>query len=382
MRDFDVVLYGATGFTGRQCTQYFAQHAPAELRWAVAGRDRAKLERLAAGVPAFTASASDRASIDAFVGRTRIVLSTAGPFQLYSDAVVDACVRLRAHYVDITGETVWVRSLIERYHERAEAEGTRIIPFCGFDSAPADLGAAWIADEIGDPVEIKSYYTFKGGRPNGGTVASAFQIAASESPHRADDPFLLSPNAHRSPLPLEFDPTTARYDPDVHSWTAPFIMGPINTRVVRRSCALSGRDCEYQEYAKSRGALQAHVGAAAGRLMSRALHSEAGRRILKRLGPAPGTGPNEKAMDTGWFRCELFARSARGILRGAASCSGDPANRVTVKCVCESALALARDEKRLPVRAGVLTPSSGIGRVLQERLAQAPLPLTFDICPE
>src|SRR5205807_5538736 len=98
----------------------------------------------------------------------RIVLSTAGPFQLYSGAVVDACVRLGAHYVDITGETLWVRSLIDRYHERAATNGTRIIPFCGFDSVPADLGAAWIAGLIGDPVEVKAYYEYKGGPPNGG----------------------------------------------------------------------------------------------------------------------------------------------------------------------------------------------------------------------
>ena len=101
------------------------------------------------GVPAIVADPADRASIDAFVRRTRIVLSTAGPFELYSDPVVDACVRFGSHYVDITGETLWVRSLIDRYHERAAADGTRVIPFCGFDSVPSDLGATWVAQQLG-----------------------------------------------------------------------------------------------------------------------------------------------------------------------------------------------------------------------------------------
>src|SRR5450631_826836 len=167
MREFDVVLFGATGFTGRQAVKYFSRHAPADVRWAIAGRNLQKLDALDAGVPAIVAHAADRASIDAFVRRTRIVLSTAGPFELYSDAVVDACVRLGSHYVDITGETLWVRSLIDRYHDRAAADGTRVIPFCGFDSVPSDLGATWVAQQLGDAVEIKAYYEQKGGTPNG-----------------------------------------------------------------------------------------------------------------------------------------------------------------------------------------------------------------------
>jgi short subunit dehydrogenase-like uncharacterized protein len=125
-RDFDVILYGATGFTGRQAVAYFRKNAPADLRWAIAGRNKGKLEALDAQVPVLVAGSANQAEIDAVVSRTRVLLTTAGPFALYGTGFVDACVRLRAHYVDITGETHWARMLIDRYHEKASAEGTRI----------------------------------------------------------------------------------------------------------------------------------------------------------------------------------------------------------------------------------------------------------------
>jgi short subunit dehydrogenase-like uncharacterized protein len=211
-------------------------------------------------------------------------------------------------------------------------------------------------------------------------VASALQIASSGEKERFDDPFLLAPETRRAPRPLELDPTKALYDPDVQTWTAPFMMGPINTRVVRRSCALLGRDFAYQEFSKSRNSLEARASAALGRALSRIMNTNSGRGMLKRFAPAPGTGPTEAAMDAGWFRCEFFARSADGrTVRGLVSGKGDAANRITVKCVCEAALSLACDSNRLPDRAGVLTPATGIGLVLEERLTKPPLSLTFYI---
>jgi short subunit dehydrogenase-like uncharacterized protein len=369
MREFDVILYGATGFTGRQGVKYFSQHAPQGLRWAIAARDRTKLDRLDAGVPAIVADSRDQPSIDQLVRRARIVLSTAGPFELYSDAVVDACVRLGTHYVDISGETLWIRSLIDRHHQRAAANGTRIIPAYGFDSVPSDLGATWVARQIGNATEVKAYYEFKGGPPNGGTVATAFRIASSGSADRFRDPFLLVPEVQRSPHPLEFDPTKAHYDQDARTWVTPFIMGAINTRIVRRSCALLGLDLAYQEFSKSRGAVRAYLAAGLGELLKSSLNSSLVRKQMQRLAPAPGTGPTEETMDCGWFRCEFFARAADGRTTcGLVSAEGDPANRVTVKCACESALALACDGQKLPDRAGVLTPSTGLGQVLLDRL--------------
>ena len=156
MNELDVVLFGATGFTGRQAVKYFQQNAPTALRWGIAGRNRAKLEQLDAGVPIIVADRSNQTSIDAMVRRARIVISTAGPFELYSDGVVEACVRLGSHYLDISGETLWTRSLVERFHDQANASGLRIIPSCGFDSVPSDLAAMWANSEIGGADEIKA----------------------------------------------------------------------------------------------------------------------------------------------------------------------------------------------------------------------------------
>ncbi len=271
-REFDVILFGATGFTGRQAVKYLSLKAPACLKWAIAGRDQTKLEALQVGVPTFVSDASRVPSIDDFVRRTRIVISTAGPFELYSDLVVDACARLRTHYLDITGETLWVRSLIDRYHQMAVENGTRLIPFCGFDSVPADLGAMWIVRQLSTGArEVKAFYQFKGGTPNGGTIATGFRAFASGDRSRLGDLFLLSPETARKPLPVEIDPSHAAYDSDLRSWVAPFIMSAINTRVVRRSCSLLGLDFAYQEYIKSNGPMRAKLFAGLSEAMKKSM---------------------------------------------------------------------------------------------------------------
>ena len=369
MHEFDIVLYGATGFTGQQAVKYFLQNAPKGIRWGIAGRDRAKLERLEAGVPTIVVDSAEQTAIDAMVRGTRIILSTAGPFQLYSDAVVDSCVRFGSHYLDISGETLWAGSLIERFHDRATASGIRIIPSCGFDSVPSDLGAIWVNQLIGGAAEVKAYYELKGGQPNGGTVATGFHVASSNTRNQLRDPFLLVPGMNRGPRPVEMDPTKAHYDSDVRAWVTPFIMGPINTRVVRRSCALVGLAFSYQEYAKSSGVLQAHVSNGLGKFLQWSLESPRMRKAMQRIAPSPGTGPPEKVRDEGWFRCEFFARGSEGrVARAMVSGEGDPANRVTVKCLCESGFALACEAEHLPDRVGVLTPSSGLGDPLLKRL--------------
>ena len=366
-RDFDVVLYGATGFTGRQTVKYFKQNAPPDVRWAVAGRNRAKLEALDAGVPVIAADSRDTKAIDAMVERTRVVLTTAGPFAKYGTPIVDACVRFQTHYCDITGETAWVRMLIDRYHAKAASDGTRIVPFCGFDSIPSDLGAMLISRALGpETAEVKAFYKMRGGL-NGGTFASAINMIESGQQKAVRDLFLLSPGVTRSPSELERDPRAAAFDADLETWTAPFIMGAINTRVVRRTCQIAGADFAYQEYTNAGTKMAARMIAGGGSFFESMLASAAMRGILKKLAPAPGEGPTEKTMDGGFFRCDLFGRAADGrTARGVVSSQGDPGNRVTVRCLCESALALAFDE--LPPLAGVLTPSTAMGDALLARL--------------
>jgi short subunit dehydrogenase-like uncharacterized protein len=371
-REYDVVLYGATGFTGRQTVRYFTQFAPPGLKWAVAGRSRHKLEALKSGVPVIVADSADQKAIDAVVARTRVLLTTAGPFALYGTGIVDACVRFGTHYCDITGETPWVREMIDRYQAKASAEGTRLIPFCGFDSVPSDLGAMLVSRALGPKTAtVKAFFQMRGGI-NGGTLASALNMAESGAAVKMRDPFLLSPGAKRPLQELERNPVAAIFDDDVNAWVAPFVMSAINTRVVRRSCQIFGNDFAYQEYIRLRGSFAAPMAlglALGGALFDAGLRFSPVRGLLRALAPAPGSGPSETTMDNGWFRCYLVGHSSDGrTARALIADKGDPGNRVTVKCLCESALALVLDEDRLPKRAGFLTPSTGLGDVLVERL--------------
>jgi len=369
-REFDVVLYGATGFTGRQTVRYFAQFAPPDLKWAIAGRNLKKLKALKTDVPVIVADSSDQNAIDTMVKQARVLLTTAGPFDVYGTGIVDACVRFRTHYCDITGETPWVRGLIDRYQDKAVAGGTRLIPFSGFDSVPSDLGAMLIADVLGpQTTTVKAFFQMAGGL-NGGTLASALTMAETGADRRMRDPFLLSPGIRRRLKAIEREPAAAAIDADTRTWTAPFVMSLINTRVVRRSCQIRGVDFAYQEYLKLEGSVAGALAvgiAIGGALLEAGLHFAPFRQFLRVVAPAPGSGPSEKTMDDGWFRCELLGQAGDGRTACAlVADKGDPGNRVTVKCLCESALALALDE--LPARAGFLTPSTGLGDALVRRL--------------
>lgn len=420
-RDYDVLLYGAGGFTGRQTVAYFAAHAPDGLRWAIAGPRRHTLEaaRDAAGASLsdsdlIVAPSQDQSAVDAAVARSRIVLSTAGPFALYGTPVVDACVRFGSHYVDITGETPWMREIAARYHEPAAANGTRIIPCCGFDSVPSDLGALLTArcirDTTGVPCpEVRSYFRFSGGL-NGGTVASLLNML--KKPRRPDGgtgpagPVTPStPRAGRIRMV-----TRPRYDERLGTWIGPFVMAPTNTQVVRRSVTLfeewrnrstahgppstvsrppsavtEVRDEDpydskfvYQEamrYEPPFARARAFAASAGLGLLFAALKRPLTRRLVEPLLPKPGTGPSIKTMDRGWFICDLIGIAADGReANGVILYDGDPGNRATTVFLCEAALALALDFDALPggpARGGVLTPATGLGEVLVERLRNA-----------
>ena len=396
-RELDVLLYGAGGFTGRQTVAYFSAHAPIGLRWGLAGRHPEKLKaaRAAALGPSqptevLQADSGDLASVDTAVSRARVVLSTAGPFALYGGPVVDACVRFRAHYVDITGETPWVLGLIARHHTQAAADGVRIIPFCGFDSVPSDLGALLLVEflrSLGTECgQVKAAFRFHAGL-NGGTVASMVELFESGQAQRARDPFLLNGQTSQpGQVSANADPTGPLWDSDFGQWLAPYLMGAVNTRVVRRSAALAadtgvayGPRFAYQEYMASRSRLKATL-LATGSSVFQALLDSPVRGILKGFLPRPGAGPSEEAIASGWFRCDLVAtgedgRKAYGLVRDV----GDPSNAVTVKCVCEAALALALDTAALPGapgRGGILTPAFGLGDVLVDRLRARGMTLT------
>jgi short subunit dehydrogenase-like uncharacterized protein len=391
-RKYDLILYGASGFTGRQTVEYCRQFAPAGLSWAIAGRNRSKLEAVnSAGVDVLVADAQDDNALHGLSRQTRVVASTAGPFGLYGTKLVDACVRNRTHYCDITGETPWIRQQIDRHHVQAAADGTRIVPGCGFDSIPSDFGAWLISRHVHDALnsdcaEVSAYFRVGGGI-NGGTLASVFHMLETKQLIVARDPFLLDPDpAAHTPeeRARNADPTGVRYDADLEKWVGPFLMGSINTRVVRRTQALLGLSFDYQEYSKFGSSKTARSVTFAGKVFESVAASAMGRSILKRLLPKPGEGPSEKVMNAGFFECEFVAaakdgRRVRGILQG----QGDAGNRITVKCLCESAFLLAESSVThaaiKPFAAGgVLTPVTGLGEGLVARLAKAGITFQID----
>ena len=380
-RKYDLILYGASGFTGKQTVDYTNLHAPTGLRWAIAGRNRAKLDSVnsKAHADVLVADAQDDDGLNRLASQTRVVASTAGPFSLYGTKLVDACIRNRTHYCDITGETPWVRRLSDKYHNQAKADGTRIVPFCGFDSIPSDYGA-WlilrhVRDELkSDCVKVTAYFRMAGG-VNGGTLATAYHLSETGELELARDPFLLNPfpsSPTAEDRARNADPTGARYDPDIQAWVTPFLMGAVNTRVVRRTQVLLGTHFDYQEYARFDSSTSARAVAFGSGIFEGMLASGFGRAMIKPLLPAPGQGPSEKTMDTGFFECALIGYAANGAkVRGLLKGQGDPGNRITVKCLCESAFVLARYTEPKPGAGGILTPVTALGDDLVARLATA-----------
>ncbi len=400
-RKYDVVLYGASGFVGRQTVAYFARHPQVKalgLKWAIAGRSADKLEAVrkdcgAIEVGVVVAEAHDVRAMDTLARNATVVLSTAGPFALYGSELVAACVRHGTHYVDITGETPWVKGLIDLHHADAHRKGARIIPFCGFDSIPSDLSAR-LANEamwerFGEAcTAVKVAFSIRGGF-NGGTLASLFNMLASGQSDAMADPFLLNPEGMRPANATEHaDPLGPRHDADFSAWLGPFMMSTINTRVVRRSAALLGyaEGYSYQEYLRLGNGPAAALAAttlSVGSFTSQAaLRLGPVRRLAQRLAPPPGAGPSEASMDGGSFRAQWVGHSASGnLVRGVIADKGDPGNRATTKMLCESALALALQIDDLPggrKHGGVLTPASGLGDVLVQRLRAAGMTLQVE----
>lgn len=403
-RAYDVVLYGASGFVGKQTVQYVARSADAgQIRWAIAGRNRQKLEAVrqdvGIDVDILVADSQDQQAIDRIVSQTQVLLTTAGPFALYGDALVDACVRFKTHYVDITGETPWVKTLIDRYHGQAAADGTRIVPCCGFDSIPSDLGTylvvRYFQQELGTAcTHVNAYFQMSGGL-NGGTLASGFNLYDSSNAAQLSEPFLLNPPEPHPERESDRDPVVPSFATNIRTWVAPFVMGPVNTRIVRRSAALYdqwqdpyGPGFSYQEYLRFGEPLAwfkaAGVTAGLGLLIG-ALQTSQVRSLLSPFLPQPGSGPSEQTMNEGWFSCELIGTGTDGrVVRGLIRDQGDPGNRATVKFLCESALSLARQADQLPGgagRGGVLTPATALGHVLAERLRQAGMILSVQLVP-
>ncbi|MDC0070933.1 saccharopine dehydrogenase NADP-binding domain-containing protein [Rhodobiaceae bacterium] len=383
-KNLDIVVYGATGFTGKLCAKYLSENS-VDLNWAIAGRNKEKLEELkkelSLDVDIFIAESNDEKALDNITKNTKVVLSTAGPFHRYSSNLVKSCVKNSSDYVDITGEFFWIREMIDLHHEEASSKGVRIIPACGYDSIPSDLGTFFSSTKIKEPIKrIESFHAGQGG-VSGGTTETGFSMGDLKLGKKMNDPFVLNPekSVSNEQKLLSSDSVGIKKNNLIESWTGPFIMAVSNTRVVRRSAALLelnqegyGVNFTYQEHAfykKFRTALLVtFVTLLFGLILSTPI-----RKLVRPLLPKPGEGPSEETMENGFFDSFFTAELDNGEKKlFRVHGKGDPGYKVTSKFVCESALTLVKDREKLPggnEYGGVLTPASGLGQPLIDRLS-------------
>jgi short subunit dehydrogenase-like uncharacterized protein len=392
---FDVIVFGATGFTGRLVAEYLNTTYGVNLNpaWAMAGRNSDKLEQVreqigaSSALPLLQADASDAAALAALVKQARVVISTVGPYQLHGEPLVAACAAAGTDYVDLCGEPLWMARMIAAYDAPARASGARIVFSCGFDSIPFDLGVVFLQDEaqrrFGEPlVRVRGRVRVLKGTFSGGTMASALatfeQMGRDRTLARAmADPFALTPGFHGSRQP---ESDAATYDEAAKSWTVPFVMAAINTKNVHRTNALRGhpwgRDFVYDERMLAsdgdRGEIRAKGLARSMRMQNMLLGWGPTREILRRFAlPKPGQGPNREQRERGRYEVDFIGDTAQGQrLRATVKGDRDPGYGSTCKLVAESALCLASEVDRKMTRGGIWTPGAAMGLTLVRRLQE------------
>ncbi len=375
-REFDIIVYGATGFTGRLVAEYLAQRYP-DVKWAMGGRSLTKLQEVrdAIGAPAetvlLTANADDPASLEAMVRQAKVIVTTVGPYQLYGEPLLAACAKTGTAYVDLCGEPAWMRRMIDKYDAAAKASGARIVFSCGFDSIPFDLGV-WAVEEeakkrFGRPApRVKGRVRAMKGTFSGGTFASgkASMAAAAKDPSILKlmvDPFALAPGFDGPHQPNGMVP---HFDEAVGAWVAPFMMAVINTKNVHRTNFLAGQpygaDFQYDEMVIVPGL--GEVGKAAAEALAKFNPMTADK------GPAPGEGPSKEERESGFYEIAFVAEMEDGK-RVTATVKGDkdPGYGSTSKMIAESALCLIRD---VPAegKGGIWTPGALMPEPLRKRL--------------
>ncbi len=374
MREFDVVIYGATGFTGRLVAEHFAQTYPTGVRWAMAGRSLGKLEEVRAliGAPAdtplITAASDDPASLRAMVERATVVITTVGPYQLYGSELVAACAATGTGYVDLCGEPAWMRHMIDAHEAEARRTGARIVFSCGFDSIPFDLGVltlqAAAKARYGRPApRVKGRVRSMQGTFSGGTAASlkATLAAAARDPaivRLLTSPFALTPGFTGAHQPTGLIP---EYDATLQAWVAPFVMAPINTKNVHRTNVLLGEtygaDFVYDEMMV---AGLGDIGKAAAEAIAR-FNPFAGDK-----GPKPGEGPSKAERDAGHYDILFVGIMPDGSrIDTVVTGDRDPGYGSTSKMIAETALCLVEDGT---TRGGIWTPGALLGATLRDRL--------------
>jgi len=402
--EFDVIVWGATGFTGRLVVEYLLERygLDTSVRWAIAGRNQAKLDTLkaelgdaASELPTFTADSHDRDSLQALVARTRVIITTVGPYAKYGSELVAACVENGTHYCDLAGEAQFMRKMIDQHEQAARQSGARIVHACGFDSVPSDIGVYYLQQQarlqFGVPCSrVTMRVKAMKGSVSGGTIDSMMNAIEEAKTDREVarvlvNPYSLCPEGARKG-PDKRDQTGPVKDEDHGVWTAPFVMAGINTKIVRRSNALMnaayGPGFRYQEamwtgagitgYFK---AMQITLGLGVVMLAGSVDVLRAGMQKL--FLPKPGEGPDRDQRDNGFYNFIMLGKTDDGKtitvkVRG----DRDPGYGSTSKILGECGVCLALDE--LPVGGGFWTPASAMGDALLKRLPQS-AGLTFTI---
>ncbi|WP_205873842.1 saccharopine dehydrogenase family protein [Mycobacterium camsae] len=407
-REFDIIVYGATGFVGKLTAEYLAR-AGGDARIALAGRSTERLEAVrktlgptAQDWPLIAADATSESSLKEMAARTRVVITTVGPYTRYGLPLVAACAAAGTDYADLTGEANFVRESIDLYHKQAVDTGARIVHACGFDSVPSDLTVYALfraahedgAGELGETNFVVR--SFRGGL-SGGTFASMTEILrlASNDPevrNQLSDPYTLTTDRGAEPelgpqpdLPLRRGRTLA---PELRElWTAGFVMAPYNTRIVRRSNALLdwayGRSFRYSESVNLGSSPVAPVAAAVVTGLSNVAFGLGSRyfrllprKLVERVAPKPGTGPSAKARERGYYKVETYTTTTSGARYVARmEQRGDPGYKATSVMLGECGLALAKDRDKLSDLHGVLTPAAAMGDALLARFPHAGIEL-------
>lgn len=376
-REFDIIVYGATGFTGRLVAEYLAEHYTGRAdapQWAMAGRSADKLAEVRdlIGAPKDTplviADASDPASLDAMAARTQVVLTTVGPYQLYGEPLIASCVKAGTAYADLCGEPGWMREMIDAYQDAAKASGARITFSCGFDSIPFDLGVLFLQAEAikrhgGPAPRVKGRVRKMAGGASGGTIASLTETmkAIAKKPSLAlllKSSFALTPGFEGPSQPTGLIP---EYDAATGTWTAPFVMAPINTKNVHRTNFLLGQpwgaDLVYDEM------LMTTIGDA-GKAMAEAIAkaNPFGESKLQ-----PGEGPSKEERENGFYDVLFIGEYPDGrAVRASVQGDRDPGYGSTSKMLAETGIALLANRGE----GGVWTPGALLGDALIARLTE------------
>tara|TARA_Y100001935_G_scaffold208737_1_gene178368 strand:- start:89 stop:1291 length:1203 start_codon:yes stop_codon:yes gene_type:complete len=383
-REFDIIVWGASGFTGRLVAEYiFQKYNSEDLKWGIAGRDKTKLSSvrdtyLSKNIPILIGDSFDERSLNKITSRTKVICSTVGPYSKYGSAIVKSCLESGTDYCDLAGESQWIRKMIDLYHQEAKSKKLKIVNSCGFDSIPSDMGVYFIfKDILKKDMKISMRVVGAKGGYSGGTYASINNIISEASKNkkiRKDliNPYGLNPEGEKYG-PDKRDLNSVIFDKKIKKWIAPFLMAGINTKIVRRSNALSnyryGKNFQYDEAVMTGDGL---MGRLRGILLSIPLIFLAAKPgsmmkgIFKYLSPKPGEGPNKRERETGYFNIRFYVLNESSTSIYKVTGDRDPGYGSTSKMLAESAICLAKDS--LNDSYGILTPSIAMDDKILKRL--------------